>query len=112
MQYRDAGGGGYLSDEDTSGSEDSGRRGQKARRDTSRDRHRYDPSDSEGYQTESGEDRRRLSRHRRVSPGGDDRRPVVIRLLNDLFTKAFNYKTYGLEGRSARDDPTGARHCF
>ena len=34
---------------------------------------------------------------------------MVIRPLNDLFTKAVNHKTYRLDRRSARDDSTVAR---
>ena len=66
------------------------------------------PSDSEGYHTESDEELRRPSRHRRTAARGDERRPTVIRPLNDLFTKAVNYKTYRLERCSARYDSTVA----
>ena len=50
------------------------------------------------------------SRNRRTAARSDERRPTVIRPLNDLFTEAVNYKTYRLERHSARFDSTVARH--
>ena len=109
-RYRNGRGGRYPYDDDQSSSEDSRRQGHQARRDRSRDRHWHDPSDSEDYYTESDEGRRRSSRLRRATPIGDERRPMVIRPLNDLFNKAVNYKTYLLERRGGRYDSKVARN--
>ena len=97
-RYRGAGERGYPSDDDPFGSEDSRRRSHRARRDRNRGRRRHDPSDSESYHMELDEERRRPSRHLWTAAKGDERRPTVIRPLNDLFTTAVNYKTYRLKG--------------
>ena len=109
-RYRDAGGSGYPSDDDEAKSDELRRSDHRGRDVLDLHRFRREDSDLGGYSSPGGEgDRRSRSRDRRSAPRRDPKRLPVTRPLNDLFTKAVDYRTYWLESRSARYDASTAR---
>ena len=102
---RDAGG---SPSDDSSDSDHSRRRDRRSRRANRRDRRRHDLSETDYSTSDSDGEDRREGRIRRTARTRDARLPRVIRPLNDLFTKAVNYKTYRLDRRSARYDSSVA----
>ena len=109
-RYRDAGGGGYPSDDDDTESNESRRSDGRGHHAHYGRRFRGEDSNPEGYSSPGGEgDRHCRGRDRRSASRRDPKRLPVIGPLNDLFTKAVDYRTYRLESRSARYEASTAR---
>ena len=117
-QYRDARGSRYPSD-DYDTESDGPRRSDRIDR-SARDRLRFQREDfdqgslsrpdGEGDRRRKGKDRCRRGKGRRPNLRRDPKRLPMIRLLNGLFTRAVDHRTYRLENHRARyDTSTGGR---
>ena len=109
-RYCNAGGGGYPSDDDDTESDESRRSDHRGRDSRGRHRFRREDSDLGGCSSPGGEvERYRRGIDRRSARRRDPKRLPVIRPLNDLFTKAVDYRTYRLESCSVRYDASTPR---